>query len=143
MKWIVGLVSLMLCACGGLAFAQVPETVDQLAPYLPAFVEAMMKGDMPVILGFALMTAMTIVRQYILPTAKINSDHLPFIVAAVGGLSMGGLAIVSEGAPVLEAIKNGLIGAFVAAGLWDLLGKYLAKLVFGDKYKVAKDEPKS
>lgn len=112
-----------------------PETIDQMTGYLPAFLNAVAAGDYKVMGGIVLMLGMVVVRQFVLPKARIEAAHLPFIVAAIAGLSFAGMGMLTPSVTVLEALKNGLITAFIAGGVWDLLGKYLAKLVLGDSYK--------
>jgi hypothetical protein len=119
-----------------LALAQTtpPESVEQLLPFFPQFMAAFSSGDYQVMFGFVLMFLMALGRQYILPTAKINKDHLPFILAGVSALTYAGFGLMAPGAVFLEVVKGAFISAFVAAGAWDLFGKLIAKWVFGEGY---------
>lgn len=124
-----------------MAFAQAPpETVDQLQPYLTQLMLALVGGDYKIVAGVVLMAAMVVIRQFVLPTAKINREHLPFIVAAIAGLSFGGMGMLSPEVGMVQAVKEGMITAFVAGGIWDLLGKYLAKLLLGTAFKKPLDK---
>ena len=142
----MGKLFVLICALlsGVFAFAQAvpPETVEQWAGYLPKFVEAMLAGNLQVLAGISIMLLMVVIRQFVLPKAKINGDHLPFITAAVSGISFGALSMLSS-VPFSTAMLNGLVTALLAGGTWDLLGKYLTKLLLGDKFAEPVPKPGS
>lgn len=130
-RYIMGLYVLMVLSISAFAQALPPQTVEDMAPYWQQLFKAVTSGDWKVAAGIFLMLFMAVIFQYVLPTAKINRDHLPFIVAIVSGLSFAGMGMLTPDVSVIDAIKQGLITAFVAGGLWDVLGKYLAKLLLG------------
>lgn len=116
-----------------LAQAVPPETMDQMTPFLSPLIQAIAAGDWNVVGGIVLMLLTVGIRQYALPKWEISSDLLPFVTALIGALAMGGLAAVG-GVPILEGIKNGLVAGMLSGGAWSLFGKYITKLILGDKY---------
>lgn len=133
---LFALFALAFTAVFAWAQAAPPETAEGLLAYLSQFIEAVGKGDWKVIGGIALMALMVGVRQYVMPKAKIEPDHLPIINAAIAALAFAGMAAISPNVDLGEALKNGLLTSGIAAMAWELGGKLLFKNVFGiDLYK--------
>lgn len=118
-----------------LAVAQTvpPETIDGATSLVPQLIEALVQGNYAIAGGIVLMIAMAAVRQYLLPKWALKAEILPIVSAAIGALSLAGLS-VTTGVEFGEAIKNGLVISLLAGGTWSLVGKYIARLILGDKY---------
>lgn len=135
------LVMLLVLFTGLFAWAQVapPEDATGMMAYLGAFIEAVSKGDWTVIIGVALMGIGVIIRQYVLPKAKIDQDHLPLIMAALVGIGTAGVAMVTQKLEIGEALKASLLTTGVAMLAWETLGKFVFKKVLGmDMYQKEK-----
>lgn len=145
MKWFSGVFMGIFAAFGMLIFTFIawaqevvpPETVDQAVGWLPKLIEAVVKGDYLVAGGVGLMVLMVIVRQYLLPNWKLSADVFPLVVALISGLAMAGLSMTNA-VPFGDAVVSGLKMALLAGGAWDLIGKYLFKLLLGDKLSFPK-----
>lgn len=118
-----------------IAFAQTvpPETIEGATGMMPALIHALVEGNYLVAAGFGLMIVVAVVRVYLLPKISVTKELLPIISAIIGVIAFGGLAL-SAGQDFMEALKNGLVTSLLAGGTWSLVGKWLAKLVLGDKY---------
>jgi hypothetical protein len=118
------------------AFAQVapPETVDGMSKFIPQFITAIGEGDYKVIGGVVLMLLMVVVRQFVLPKAKLDPVLLPFIMAVMTGLSFSGLAMLDPQVEIGEAFKTAFLTSGAAMMMWELGGKLLFKLLLGDSY---------
>ena len=112
-----------------------PEQFEGLVAHLGKLMTAIGNGDWNVITGFGIMVLMVVVRQLVLPKAKIEADHLPFILAAVSGLGFAGLAMTNASVDIGPALKAALISSGIASLAWDLGGKLLFKLLLGESYK--------
>lgn len=122
--------------CSLLVFAQAtvpPETVDQATGWLPALLSNLLAGKWEVAGGILVMILVVVIRQFALPKWNISADVLPYVSAILGALGMGGLAVFG-GAPIGASLLQGLVMSLLAGGVWDMLGKHLAKLILGDKY---------
>lgn len=138
MKFIMSALALFSVAFFGLwAWAQEvvpPSKFEELVVYIGKLMEAIGNGNWNVIIGFVLMAAMVAVRQLVLPKAKIETDHLPIILAAVSALSFAGIAMVSQNVDIGPALKSAFISSGAAMLIWELGGKLLFKLILGDNY---------
>lgn len=131
------LVLFMTIFLSSLVWAQAapPETVDGLALYLGQIIDAVGKGDWNVIGGFLLMGVMAAVRQFVLPKAKLDPSLIPLINVLISGLAFAGLAAVSSGVDLGEALKAAVLTSGVAAIAWELVGKLVFKFLGIDSYK--------
>lgn len=123
-----------------LLFAQLiapPETVDGATSLIPQFIASLAAGNYNVAGGILLMVLMVAIRQFVIPKSNLSTDILPFVSAIVASLALAGLSMMN-GVTAVEALKNGLIMSLLAGGTWSLVGKYIAKLVLGDKYVESK-----
>lgn len=111
-----------------------PETIEGATALVPQLIEALLKGNYNVVGGIVLMIGMVALRQFALPIWKIPSDVLPIVSALIGALSLAGLS-VTTGVEVGEALKNGLVISLLAGGTWSLVGKWITKLILGNKYQ--------
>lgn len=129
---------IMVLFTGLLAWAQVapPEDATGLMAYIGAFIEAVSKGDWTIIAGVGLMAIGVVVRQYVLPKAKIDQDHLPLILAALTGLGTAGVAMVTQKLEIGPALEAAFLTTGVAMLAWETLGKFIFKKVLGmDMYQ--------
>lgn len=110
-----------------------PETVEQAVGLLPALLQAALEGKHEIAAGLFIMVLVVGLRQYALPKWNLSADILPFVAAALGVLSFGGLG-AAQGLPIGEAMLNGLVAGLLSGGAWSMLGKHLAKIILGDKY---------
>lgn len=131
MKYVLLLGVMLMSVFAWAADAVPPETYDGLLAYLNAFIEAVGKGDWKIIGGIALMALMVVVRQLVLPKAKIDPDWIPAIQAAVSALAFAGMAMLSPDVTVGQALYNGVLTSGVAALAWELGGKWLFEKVLG------------
>jgi hypothetical protein len=117
------------------AFAQVipPDNFSDLFAWLPKFMEALTAGNWTIAAGIMIMVIVLVLRQFVLVRLKVSSDLLPIVTAVIGAFSFAGLSMTS-GVSVGTALVNGLTAGIFASGAWDLIGKYISKLVLGDKY---------
>lgn len=129
---LLSLLGLLIVGFYAMAQAAPPENVEGMYAYLNQFIAAVAAGDWKIVGGLVLMLAMAALRQYVLPKAKINPAHLPFILIGISALAFSGMAMLAPGVSVLDGLKAGFVTSGVAALLWDAGGKYLIKLLFGE-----------
>lgn len=145
MKAIYGMGAVLLMATT--VFAQLaavtapPETVDGLVQFLGKLIESITSGNYQVAGGIMIMALMVGVRQFGIAKMNLDPKILPYVSAVVAVIAFAGLGMMN-GVPFLDAVKSGLVQSLLANGMWDMLGKTLAKMILGDKYQVPpeKDE---
>lgn len=122
--------------CSLFVFAQItaPTTVDGATSLIPNFIVALTAGNYNVAGGILLMVLMVAFRQFAVPKLNLNTNALPIVSAIIAAISMAALSLAS-GVAMGDALKTGLTMSIFAGGTWGLIGKYVAKLILGDKYQ--------
>jgi len=111
---------------GALAPDKAPETVEEVAELVTFLTNAAKEGHWLLFFGALLTLLVWFLEKVLRIKERAGKSALPWVGAALGVVSLGGLAIL-QGLSPWSAIAQGLLAGASAVGLWEMIGKHIGK----------------
>jgi len=117
---------------------EIPESDEEAVGLAVLLLQEVQAGNWSAVGALVLMILVFVVRKYL--WTSIAKDHIPFVVIGLGVAGNLGVALYAGADPV-GATLSGLSVGLAAIGGWEVLQKYLKKLLPSAEAETTIDQP--